>query len=171
MGRPDTAGVRHAILLGRAVQHAWDDTNTALRNLGAEPAAPLRRRYGLRLATLEISVRGYCVTRPFGWERAPEVVLSTGRPPLWRRLLRPAPLLVLTLQAGPGGVLGTIAAAPDGAGARRGGYIVRLEPAMQRQLAEAHAGRRNAHGKPQSKPQSNTYSVARRLSGWVARFF
>ncbi|SHG48543.1 hypothetical protein [Massilia sp. CF038] len=88
---------------------------------------------------LALNVDGYCVQRRFGWERRLEWVLSTRRPAWWRRLARPAPLLTLTMHAGPGAT-NLVPASPD-TPPPRGGHtlIVRLAPALQHQLEQIHA--------------------------------
>lgn len=102
------------------------------------PALQFERQYAWCLESLGVTVYGYCIERQFGWERKTEPALLLRRPSWWRRLLRPAPLLALTVDAHPAGT--AISLAP----ATRPGYrgaidcIVRLEPALQQQLKQLH---------------------------------
>ncbi len=154
----------HAHFLRRVVEQAHRDSNTALvdladaRALAQSEAAPadfqyvdrrdglahtiatarFHRQYALCLQDLELSICGYCIRRQFGWERQREAALSTRRPALWRRLLRPAPLMSLWVRVGPEG--SSMGIAPARAHQRAGGapLIVRLDQTMQEDLALAH---------------------------------
>lgn len=102
------------------------------------PARQFERQYAWCLESLGVTVYGYCIERQFGWERKTEPALLLRRPAWWRRLLRPAPLLALTVDARQAGIAISLAAA------QRPGYrgsincIVRLEPALQQQLKQLH---------------------------------
>ncbi len=151
----------HADLLSHVTQDAYARVNAGLAQLarqrdaaghgagqadffyldGAAPAAiPARhfhRSYNWCLQTLELTVYGYCAPRLAGWERRVELDFSMRRPPLWRRLLRRAPLLALDVLVGHGGVRVRIGPAPPNAGAPRSAYLYRLPPELQRQLNAA----------------------------------
>lgn len=102
------------------------------------PPEQFKRQYALCLESLSVTVYGYCIERQFGWERRLEPALVLRRPAWWRRLLRAAPLLALTVQSHPAGAEISIAAAkkPDYRG--KINCIVRLEPALQQQLKKIH---------------------------------
>lgn len=109
-------------------------------------AVRFHRRYALVLQSLELSIHGYCVERQFGWERKTEIVFSTRPPPWWRRLLRPAPELVLRIRADGGTACICFEAAGRAAAPERPGYLVRLEPSMQAALAQLHRQHSAARG-------------------------
>lgn len=125
--------------------------------LQAIPADRFHSAYRPRLELLEFTLYGYCVERRFGWERINEAVFSLRRPALWRRLMRPAPLLALTVTAGQDGV--AIAIRP----ARRPGYknrrnhLVRLDPELREQLLRAH------------QEQIAATSLRARFGAWIKR--
>lgn len=154
----------HAHFLRRVVEQAHRDSNAALAELADVRgpaqrcaaradfhyidrrdgsahtiAAPqFHRQYALCLQDLELTICGYCIRRQFGWERRRETALSTRRPSLWRRLLRPAPLMTLSVRTGPDGTSMSIGPARWHARASRAPLIVRLDQTMQDQLAQAH---------------------------------
>ncbi|SFH00754.1 hypothetical protein SAMN05518865_12919 [Duganella sp. CF458] len=101
-------------------------------------AALFHRPYAMHLECLELAINGYCAERQFGWERRRETVFTTQPPAWWRRLLRPAPMLVLriAIDAGAGRIV--FDAARDGIKPNRSRYLVRLEPDMQAELAHVH---------------------------------
>jgi len=110
-------------------------------------AADFHRPYALTLAALELTLHGYCALRKFGWQRRTEAVFSLGRPPLWRRLLRPPPLLSLRLSLDAASVAVSVGAAgmlasPGGVHPR--GQDIRLAPALQEDLLRLHRERRLA---------------------------
>lgn len=125
----------------------------------AIPGAMFQRQYALCLDALELTLHGYCVPQRRGWERRVEHTFST-RPPPWRRVLRPAPLLALTVRAAAGTGTGAasvhVAVAPRAA-APSAPLVVRLAPALQHELAQAHA---DAARRP---------SLAARVLGWLLR--
>ncbi|WP_300759068.1 hypothetical protein [Janthinobacterium sp.] len=102
------------------------------------PSEQFRRQYALCLESLSVTVYGYCIERQFGWERRLEAALVLRRPSWWRRLLRAAPLLALTVQAHPAGAGISIVPAkkPDYRG--KINCIIRLEPGLQQQLKQSH---------------------------------
>lgn len=121
----------------------------------AIPGAMFHRQYGLCLDTLELTLHGYCVPRRAGWERRMEPTFTT-RPPLWRRLLGPSPLLALTVRADAGATSVHLAVAPPAA-ASSAAVEVRLEPALQAELSRLHAG------------APRRASVAARALAWLLR--
>lgn len=123
----------------------------------AIPAEHFHRSGALALETVELTLYGYCVLRRSGWNRRPEAVLEIGRPPLWRRLLRAAPLLALCLRSHDGTVTVHVeAAGPDAAaapaGAPRRGIL--LAPEQQQALLQAH----------------RTYAARRKFSKLIPRW-
>lgn len=176
----------HAEFLRRVIKHAHHDGNVALRALADArhpalrcathadfhyigldpadntprtiPAAQFHRQYALCLQTLELTIHGYCVERRFGWERKIEHTFSTRRPPLWRRVLRPPPLLSLTVKAGPDDCSITLGAAQRRVSGKRPNYIVRLEPDMQEELARINGA------------QVAARSLRARLRAWFSRW-
>ena len=151
-----------AAWLRQAVHQAYEDSDAALRALAQErspqarcierndfhyvdeagahaiPAELFHRHYMLALQQMEFSLFGYCLLKRYGWEKRIEPVFSMRKPSWWRRLLRRAPLMELTVRAGPDGAsLGIDAAARKGY-INRSNYIVRLDFDMQRQLQSVH---------------------------------
>jgi hypothetical protein len=129
----------------------------------AIPGAMFVRQYALCLDTLELTLHGYCVQRRSGWERRIEHTFSTRPPPPWRRALRPAPLVALTVRAS--GAAGSATreatsvqlAAAAGVAPSTPALVVRLEPALQLELARLHAG------------ATRGSSLAARVLGWLLR--
>lgn len=188
MPHPDRTPAQYrAQFLMRELERAHLDSNAALRALaeavtpaqrcandpalryrtggapGGAPraitAAEFYRQYALCLQSLELSIRGYCVERQFGWERKREAVFSTRPPAWWRRLLRPTPMLVLRITADAGTVrIGFEACRGATAPRKSHHYLVRLEPAMQAELAHLH--RRQAAARR---------SLPARLLAWCCR--
>ena len=171
----------HAEFLRRVLKHAHRDSNVALQDLaearhalgyaaqpdfryvdlGADsmprtiPAAQFHRQYALCLRTLELTIYGYCIERQFGWERKTEMAFSTRRPAFWRRLLRPAPFLAFKVKAELGAASISIGAAQRAAYANKSNYIVRLDPAMQQELAQINT------------EQTVARSLKTRLFAWI----
>lgn len=115
----------------------------------AIPAAQFARPYALTLAGVELTLYGYCQLRRTG------AVFRLGLPPLWRRLLRPAPLLALRFTAHGKTVAVSVGVAPlHGAGADVLRRSILLAPDMQAALARLHIGHRPA------------YSFLQRLRRW-----
>lgn len=99
--------------------------------------------YALTLAALELTLHGYCVLRKFGWQRRTEAVFRLGRPPFWRRLLRPPPLLALRLRVQDGAAAAAVGLANVGAGAASSrGQDIRLAPDLQETLLQLHRAHR-----------------------------
>jgi hypothetical protein len=106
----------------------------------AIPAAMFHRPYALALAAVELTLHGYCVMRTPAPGQPAEAVFSLGRPPWWRRLLRPAPLLALHVRAHGGAVTVRVGAA--GARAIQGDpppCTILLAPELQAALLRLHA--------------------------------
>lgn len=119
-------------------RYAWPD---APGGTGAGQGIPVRqfeRQYDWCLESLGVTVYGYCIERQFGWERKTEPALLLRRPAWWRRLLRPAPLLALTVEASEADLAISLAAAQRPGYHARINCIVRLEPALQQQLKQLH---------------------------------
>lgn len=108
-------------------------------------AADFHRPYALTLAALELTLHGYCALRTFGWQRNTEAVFRLGRPPLWRRLLRPPPLLALRLGLGAGTAAVSVGApGMQATGSHLQRQDVRLTPALQEALLQLHRAHRTA---------------------------
>jgi hypothetical protein len=91
--------------------------------------------YALALATVELTLYGYCVQRTSVWERRSEAVFRLGRPPLWRRLWRPAPLLALKVGSAGGVATVSVGAAGPRAGTPGGQRrTILLAPEVQEAL-------------------------------------
>lgn len=105
----------------------------------AIPAAQFQQPYRLALAEVELTLHGYCVQHRSGSAARLEAEFRLGRPPLWRRLLRPAPPLALRICAGGGTVAVDVAAKAAWTVAvdpqRR---IVLLAPPLQDALLRLH---------------------------------
>lgn len=113
------------------------------------PATAFYQPYALSLAAVELTLHGYCVMRAPGPGQPAEAVFSLGRPPWWRRLLRPAPLLALHVRAHAGAVTVRVGAA--GARAIRGDQppcIILLAPELQAALLRLHAAPSGASAAP-----------------------
>jgi hypothetical protein len=118
-----------------AVQRDGNRTLDALaRQQPAPPAGDFHRPYALTLAGVELALHGYCVPRGGG-----RVTFRLGRPPLWRRWLLPAPLLVLRFSAHGGSVAVSVGAARAGAGSASGQpRSIHLDPVLQDALLRLH---------------------------------
>jgi hypothetical protein len=171
-------------LLRQVIEHAYTDGNAALRELAEErapalrcaaqadfhyvmpdgaraiPAAQFHRQYELCLQALEVTIYGYRVQAQFGWERRLESVFSLRRPALWRRVLRPAPLLAfkVTAQQGQGAASISIVTAQRPGYINKSNYIVRLGPELQQQLNQVHSA------------QIAAKSLSLRFKSWFSRF-
>lgn len=122
------------------------------------PIAQFHRQYQLCLEALELTIYGYCVHLKFGWEKRDEVVFSLRRPPIWRRILNPAPLLALAVSADEGDVdLGFNAADRPGY-KNRENHIVRLDEKLQEQLDKVN------------REQIAATSIKSRVASWLNRF-
>lgn len=122
----------------------------------AVPAANFHPPYLLSLETVELTLYGYCIPHQFGWERTWEAALSLRPPPVWHRLLRPAPLLALTFRSDADGTqIRITSAAPR----RRchGTYLLRLDPALQERLLAIH------------QQQLAATALPARLGAWLKR--
>lgn len=104
----------------------------------AIPAEQFHRPYGLALATVELTLHGYCLLRTFGWERRREAVFSLGRPRLWRRLLRLAPPLTLRFSVHGGTASVGVGAAGRRAAPDPGKRQILLAPDLQEALLRMH---------------------------------
>jgi hypothetical protein len=111
----------------------------------------------LRAAAIALTLYGYCVQRTATWERGREAVFALRRPALWRRLLRPYPLLALTIEAGDGPPRAGVG--PGGRAAYTGAraHCVRLDPELGERLVRVH------------REQVRAASRIRRLARWIAR--
>lgn len=185
MAKPDSgARLRSAALLRQIVEHAYTDANTALGQLAGErapalrcadqadfqyvlpdggraiPAAQFHRQYELCLQALEVTIYGYRIEAQFGWERRLESAFSLRRPALWRRVLRPAPLLAfkVSAQQGQGAASISIVTAQRPGYISKSNYIVRLDPELQQQLNQAHSAQLAAR------------SISSRFKSWFSRF-
>lgn len=125
----------------------------------AIPAAQFHRQYTLCLETLELTLYGYCIERQFGWERRLEPAFSLRRPRLWRRVLRPAPLLAFNVKVGQDRTSVHIEPAWRNAWMAGRDYVVRLDHELQEQLAKVNM------------EQIAARSVTARLIKKVARWF
>jgi hypothetical protein len=108
-------------------------------------AADFHRPYALTLAALELTLHGYCALRKFGWQRRTEAVFSLGRPPFWRRLLHPPPLLALRLSVQGGAAAAAVGiglASADAGAASSRDQDIRLAPALQETLLQLHRAHR-----------------------------
>lgn len=100
----------------------------------AEAEADWHRPYALTLAGVELALHGYCVPRRTG-----RVTFCLGRPPLWRRWLLPAPLLVLRFSAHGGAVAVSVGAARRGSASASGEpRSIDLDPVLQQALLKLH---------------------------------
>jgi hypothetical protein len=104
----------------------------------AVPAEHFHRPYALALATVELTLNGYCLVRKFGWERRREAVFSLARPRLWRRLLRLAPPLVLRFSVRDGAVAVSVGAAGRRAAPDPRKRHILLAPDLQEALLGMH---------------------------------
>lgn len=128
----------------RAATLAADAADGAVRAGAASrcpPSAAFLRTLRLTVDTLELTLYGHCAYRTFGWERRREAVFSLQRAPWWRRLLGTAPLMALTFDARGGPPVPGPAAAARRRPRRPTDTVIRLDPACQAALAEAHAVR------------------------------
>lgn len=104
----------------------------------AIPAEQFHRPYALTLATVELTLNGYCLLRKVGWERRREAVFSLARPRLWRRLLRLAPPLTLQFSVRGGTVAVSVGAAGRRAVPDPGKRQILLAPDLQEALLGMH---------------------------------
>ena len=102
------------------------------------PADQFERQFALCLDGLELTVYGYYAKHQFGWERCTEAVLCAGHRAWWRRVLRPAPLLALRINAGAGATGVSVEMAAPLRAACGAPYIVRLDADTQAALARLH---------------------------------
>lgn len=121
------------------------------------PAAQFHRPCMLALEALELTVYGYCVHRTVGWERRREAVFSLRRPALWRRLVRAAPLLALTVDARDGQAVLGFKPAPRPRPRNRRRDLIRLDPDAQESLVSVH------------REQIAAQSILKRFARWLRR--
>jgi hypothetical protein len=121
------------------------------------PAEQFHRRYGLCLEALEVAIYGYCVYREFGWERNLEPVFSLRRPPVWRRIFSPAPVLEMKLSAQQDAAGVAVGPAPRGKYRNKQNHFFRLNRQLQDQLSRIHA------------EQVAAKSLKKRFSSWLQR--
>jgi hypothetical protein len=146
--RDDSNRLLDALACERRVQTAQaQDPPFLYAPVAAQPdstiaAADFHRPYALTLAALELTLHGYCVLRKFGWQRRTEAVFSLGRPPFWRRLLRPPPLLALRLSVQDGAAVAAVGPASAASAASGRGQEIRLAPALQEALLQLHRAHR-----------------------------
>lgn len=123
------------------------------------PRADFHRRYTLCLQTLELTIYGYCVYKKFGWEGRQEAVLSLSRPPFWRRMVSPAPLLAIRLVTQAENISVSINSAHRPGYKNKRNHFIRMNEELQEQMTRAH----NA--------QIATRSIKARIGCWLRRLF